>query len=85
MFANESRAATDVSGAAVQLDLVDALVGYVAYEVLRNYDSSSIRMDLRRALVRARHQLKRERREQSLARSMAKMSADRREHVAPEH
>ena len=63
----------------VQLDLVDALVGYVAYEVLREYDSSSIRMELRRTLFRARHDLKRERREQSWARKVAKMSPRDRE------
>jgi len=65
----------------VQLDLVDALVGYVAYEVLRGYDSSSIRMDLRRALVRARHQLKRERADQSWAREVARMTPAQREAV----
>jgi len=65
----------------VQLDLVDALTAHVAYEVLRNYDSSSIRRELRTALFRARHQLKRERREQSWARRVAKMSPTEREGV----
>lgn len=67
----------------VQLDMVDSLVGYVAYDLLRDYDTRCIRMDFRRALFRARHVLKRERAEQSLARSMAKMAPDQRE--AMEH
>ncbi|MBX0300232.1 hypothetical protein K2F54_09615 [Cryobacterium sp. 1639] len=65
----------------VQLDLVDALAGYVAFEVLRNYDSSSIRRDLRLAVFRARHELKRARREQSWAREVAKMSPREREGI----
>lgn len=73
--------ATDLLLRRVQLDLVDALVGYVAYEVLRNYDSSSIRRDLRSAVFRARHELKRERREQSWAREVAKMIPREREDI----
>jgi hypothetical protein len=65
----------------VQLDLVDALAGYVAYVVLRNYDSSSIRRDLRSALFRARQELKRERREQSWAREVARMTPREREGI----
>ncbi|TFC04837.1 hypothetical protein E3O42_04905 [Cryobacterium adonitolivorans] len=65
----------------VQLDLIDALAGYVAYEVLRNYDSSSIRRDLRSAIYTARHELKRERREQSWAREVARMTPVQREAI----
>jgi len=65
----------------VQLDLVDALGGYVAYVVLRNHDSSSMRRDLRSTLFRARQELKRERREQSWAREVARMTPREREGI----
>lgn len=73
--------APDLLQRRVQLDLVDALVGYVADEVLRGYDSSCIRMDLRSALFRARHELKRDRREQSWARAVARMTPREREGI----
>ena len=56
----------------MQLDLVDALIGYVAYDVLREYDTSCIRQELRSAVFRARLELKRERADQAWAREVAK-------------
>ena len=73
--------ASDLLLRRVQLDLVVALVGYVAYDVLHEYDSSSIRMDLRRALFHARQELKRERREQLRAREVARMTPAQREAI----
>jgi len=64
-----------------QLNLAEALAGYVAYDVLREYDSSCIRMDFQWALVRARNALTRERRAQAAERVLAKMSVQDREHL----
>jgi len=57
--------ASDLLLRRAQLNLAEALAGYVAYDVLREYDSSCIRMDFQWALVRARNALTRERRVQA--------------------
>lgn len=63
----------------VQLDLVDALVRYAAYDVLRGQDVGSIRREYRSAMWHARDRLKRDRQEQSWAREAAKMDPGRRQ------
>lgn len=80
-FITPAHLAPDLLLRRVQLDLVDALGGYVAYVVLRNHDSSSMRRELRSALIRARQELKRERREQSWAREVARMTPREREGI----
>ena len=73
--------ASDLLVRRAQLNLADALVGYIAHDLLHDYDTSCIRIDFRWALVRARNMLKRERRAQAAERALAKMTVQEREHL----
>lgn len=73
--------ASDLLLRRAQLNLAEALVGYVAHDLLHGYDTSCIRMDFQWALVKARNILKRERRAQAAERVLARMSVQDREHL----